>query len=116
MAVVAAGPVFNFIMAFVCAVIIIGMNGYISGEILQVEDGSPAMEAGLEAGDIITKADRTSVHTFSDFRMHIALNQGRKCTITYIRDGEKHQTTVTPEMTDDGVYRIGIVEMCIRDR
>ena len=109
MAVVAAGPVFNFIMAFVCAVIIIGMNGYISGEILQVEDGSPAMEAGLEAGDIITKADRTSVHTFSDFRMHIALNQGRKCTITYIRDGEKHQTTVTPEMTDDGVYRIGIV-------
>ena len=108
MAVVAAGPVFNFIMAFVCAVIIIGMNGYISGEILQVEDGSPAMEAGLEAGDIITKADRTSVHTFSDFRMHIALNQGRKCTITYIRDGEKHQTTVTPEMTDDGVYRIGI--------
>ena len=30
MAVVAAGPVFNFIMAFVCAVIIIGMNGYIS--------------------------------------------------------------------------------------
>ena len=36
MAVVAAGPVFNFIMAFVCAVIIIGMNGYISGEILQV--------------------------------------------------------------------------------
>ena len=68
MAVVAAGPVFNFIMAFVCAVIIIGMNGYISGEILQVEDGSPAMEAGLEAGDIITKADRTSVHTFSDFR------------------------------------------------
>ena len=56
------------------------MNGYISGEILQVEDGSPAMEAGLEAGDIITKADRTSVHTFSDFRMHIALNQGRKCT------------------------------------
>ena len=33
MAVVAAEPVFNFIMAFVCAVIIIGMNGYISGEI-----------------------------------------------------------------------------------
>lgn len=108
MAVIVAGPVFNFIMAFFCAILIIGMIGYTSGEILEVSEGSPAMEAGLEAGDRITKVDRTSVHTFDDFRMHMALNQGRPSTVTYERDGQSFQTTVTPKLEADGMYRIGI--------
>lgn len=107
--VVLAGPVFNFIMAFICAVILIGMTGYMTGEIVSVEPDSPAMEAGLMAGDMIVKADRTSVHSFTDFRLHIMLNQGRPCTITYKRNGERQTTVVTPRMDDDGVYRIGIV-------
>lgn len=109
MAVVVAGPFFNFIMAFFCAILIISMTGYTSGEILEVSDGSPAMEAGLEPGDLITKVDRTSVHTFTDFRMYISLNQGRSCVITFTRDGESYQTEVTPRLDADGVYRIGIV-------
>ena len=108
-AVVAAGPLFNFIMAFFCAMLVIGMDGYTSGEILQVNEGSPAMEAGLEAGDLITKVDKTAVHTFADFRMYISLNQGRSCEVTFKRDGETYRTTVTPRLDEDGVYRIGIV-------
>lgn len=108
-AVVAAGPFFNFIMAFFCAMLVIGMAGYTSGEILQVNEGSPAMEAGLQAGDLITRVDRTAVHTFTDFRMYISLNQGRTCEVTYKRDGEIYRTTVTPHLDEDGVYRIGIV-------
>jgi regulator of sigma E protease len=107
-AVVAAGPFFNFIMAFFCALLIIGMTGYTSGEILEVADNSPAMTAGLEAGDLITRADKTAIHTFTDFRMFVSLNQGRTCTITYKRDGISYQTEVTPRLDEDGVYRIGI--------
>ena len=108
-AVVFAGPFFNFIMAFVCAVIIVGASGYMSGEILEVMENSPAQEAGFEAGDKILKVDRTSVHTFSDFRMYIALNQSKSCDVTVLRDGEKKVITVTPKLDDDGIYRIGIV-------
>ena len=108
-AVVFAGPFFNFIMAFVCAVIIVGASGYMSGEILEVMENSPAQEAGFEAGDQILKVDRTSVHTFSDFRMYIALNQSKSCDVTVLRDGEKKVITVTPKLDDDGIYRIGIV-------
>lgn len=108
-AVVFAGPFFNFIMAFVCALILIAASGYMSGEILEVMDNSPAQEAGFEAGDKILKVDRTSVHTFSDFRMYIALNQSKSCNVTVLRDGEKKQITVTPKLDDDGIYRIGIV-------
>lgn len=108
-AVVFAGPFFNFIMAFVCAVIIVGASGYMSGEILEVMENSPAQESGFEAGDKILKVDRTSVHTFSDFRMYIALNQSKSCDVTVLRDGEKKVITVTPRLDDDGIYRIGIV-------
>ena len=108
-AVVFAGPFFNFIMAFICAVILIGASGYMSGEILEVMENSPAQEAGFEAGDKILKVDRTSVHTFSDFRMYIALNQSKSCNVVVLRNGEKQEIKVTPKLDDDGVYRIGIV-------
>lgn len=108
-AVVFAGPFFNFIMAFFCAVILIGMTGYVSAGIVEVQDGSPAMEAGLQSGDLIVKADNSRIHTFTDFRMHIALNKGRSCEITYLRDGVKQTVVVTPELSEDGVYRIGII-------
>ncbi len=107
--VVFAGPFFNFIMAFICAIIIVGMDGYVSPMIVSVSEGSPAMEAGLQAGDMIVKADRTSIHTFTDFRLYIALDQGKACDITYVREGEKFKTTVTPKLEEDGFYRIGII-------
>lgn len=107
-AVVAAGPIFNFILAFVCAVLLISISGYTSGEILEVGEGSPAEEAGLMAGDLITGVDKESVHTFTDFSMYISLNRGRSCVVTYERDGETYQTEVTPVLDADGIYRIGI--------
>lgn len=108
MAVIFAGPLFNFIMAFFCAILIIGMIGYTSSEILEVAEGSPAMEAGLQPGDMITKIDRTAVHTFSDFQIQIALNKGKTSTLVYERNGQLFRTTVTPRLDPDGAYRIGI--------
>ena len=45
-AVIAAGPVFNFLLAFVCAVVIVGSLGYDPCDIDVVKDNSPATEAG----------------------------------------------------------------------
>ncbi|MFQ7553439.1 MAG: site-2 protease family protein [Blautia marasmi] len=52
-ATVAAGPVFNFILAFVFAVLIVTLVGYDPAEVTQVESGSTVAEAGLREGDII---------------------------------------------------------------
>lgn len=46
--VIAAGPVFNFILAFIFAVIITAMVGYDKPVIGAVESGYPAAEAGLK--------------------------------------------------------------------
>ena len=60
-AVVAAGPIFNFIMAFAFAMIIVSVVGYDPAEVMEVPEGSPAAEAGLQAGDIITEFEGRSV-------------------------------------------------------
>ena len=46
-AIIFAGPFFNFILAFIGAVIIISIVGYDPAEIVYVQEGSPAAEAGL---------------------------------------------------------------------
>ena len=52
--VVAAGPVFNFLLAFILSVIIVGIIGSDEPRVLSVEKGSHAEAAGLKEGDIIT--------------------------------------------------------------
>lgn len=61
-AIIAAGPVFNFLLAFVFAVIIIGSVGTDPCTVDVVEDSSPAAAAGLQVGDEITKLTITALH------------------------------------------------------
>lgn len=108
MSVILAGPIFNFILAFVFAIFLISQTGYRDGEIASVEEGSPAMEAGLKPGDVITKIDDTKVRIFSDITLHLYLNSGQEYEITYTRDGETNTVKVTPYLDESGSYRIGV--------
>ena len=49
--VIAAGPVFNFILAFIFSVILTLMVGYDKPVVSEVEEGYPAAESGIQAGD-----------------------------------------------------------------
>ena len=49
--VVAAGPIFNFILAFFLSLFIIGSIGYDAPDVVAVADGYPAAEAGIQPGD-----------------------------------------------------------------
>ena len=53
--VVAAGPVFNFILAFVLSVFVVGLAGYDPAQVTAVAEGSAAEAAGLQEGDLITE-------------------------------------------------------------
>lgn len=108
MAVVIAGPLFNFIMAYLCAVIIVGMSGYTSARVTGILEDYPAAQSSLKEGDLIVKADGKAIHNFDDFKYHIMLNQGRACEIVYERDGEKNTTVITPAKSEEGQYLIGI--------
>jgi S1-C subfamily serine protease len=61
-----------------------------------VQSGSPAANAGLKTGDVITKVDDTTVHTDTDLISAIRSHEpGDDVTITYTRDGNSAQAKVT---------------------
>lgn len=90
--VVAAGPIFNFILAFVFAMIITSVVGYDPARVLQVTEGSPAARAGLKEGDIIKEFQGRHISIGRDLDSYMALHglKDEEISLTYERDGKKH--------------------------
>ena len=108
-AVILAGPMFNFLLALVLAIVMTALIGATTTKIGGVSPGYPAEAAGLKAGDEITKLDGRRMHIFSDVSLYIALHEGEALDVTYKRDGETHETTITPVYDEQAKrYYIGI--------
>ena len=121
--VILAGPAFNFILAFVLALIITGYNGYDRSVIREVDPGFPAAQAGIEAGDIVTAiavGDRTArpekIETARDIMLYMSvhqdvLNSAGMMTMYYqdVSDGNKACFAELTPVYDEalGRYRIG---------
>ena len=100
--VVAAGPIFNFILAFVLAVIFVGFVGYDPAEVLEVDKNSAAAEAGLQNGDIITEYDGYHVDLAKDLYVYMYLNdlkEGDTVTLKVRRDGRTETISYTPDVS-----------------
>lgn len=109
MMIVLAGPIFNFILAFFLSLFLVGYTGADVPVISEVQDGSPAQEAGLQAGDTIIKMDGSRVYNFREIVYKMLLNKGGDpVTFVYERDGERNEVTVTPEKSEAGNYLTGI--------
>jgi serine protease Do len=62
----------------------------------QVMPGTPAAEAGLKSGDVITKLDGKDVQDASDLSLRVAsFKPGAKVEMTYMRDGVEKTVEVT---------------------
>lgn len=98
-ATVAAGPVFNFILAFAVSMVVVGMTGYSLPVITSVEEGSAAEAAGLKEGDQIISFDGYGTSITDDLYTYLALQglDGSPITVEYLRDGEKGSATYTPD-------------------
>ena len=107
MSVIAAGPIFNFLLAFIMALFIVGNLGYDVPVLLNVTEGMPAADAGLQAGDRIVKMNGTRIHLYREVQNYSMFHQGETVIFQYERDGELHEATVTPELTN-GSYKYGI--------
>ncbi|BCN31481.1 RIP metalloprotease RseP [Anaeromicropila herbilytica] len=107
--VIAAGPIFNFILAYVLAMIIVGAIGYDVPKLYDVQKNSPAMEAGLQKGDIITKLDNTKISIAREISSYMYFNaNGAPIKVTYQRDGKVNTVTLTPKLQKNGKYLMGV--------
>ncbi|BBF42924.1 membrane-associated zinc metalloprotease [Lachnospiraceae bacterium KM106-2] len=105
--VIAAGPIFNFILAFVVSMFFIGAIGYAVPTVTDVMSGYAAKEAGLQKGDVITKIGSTSIDISDDVDIYFLMNplNGEPVDITYERDGKEYHTSLTPKMYEK--YMLG---------
>ena len=107
--VIAAGPVFNFILAFVFACLIVGYTGYDPAEVISVVDGYPAKEAGIREGDVIKNLNGSRIHVYREVQNYTMFHPGETLEVVYERDGEKYETVITPRYSEEnGGYLMGI--------
>lgn len=116
MAIVAAGPVANFILAIlVFAGLFFSFGEYLApAKIDKIAPDGAAAAAGFKVGDLIVAIDGNPVESFSDVQNVVYFSADRPLTFTVQRDGAPVVLTATPkrsEMKDrfGNVYPIGLI-------
>ena len=97
-----AGPGFNFILAFVFSVIIVGTVGFDPAKVSSVTPEGPAAEAGMQTGDVITRINRSGIAMGKDIQSYLTYHEitAEPINITVKRNGEKVKLTILPEAYD----------------
>ncbi len=113
-AIVAAGPIANFILAIVIFAGIFTIYGreVTTARIDQVVPGSVAEKAGFKTGDLILSIDGSKIDTFNDLQRIVSTSADRPITVVVDRGGQELTLAATPErreVTDrfGNVHRIG---------
>lgn len=97
--VIFAGPLFNFIFAFILGVIIISILGVDRPYVTNVEEGGAAAAAGLQPNDVITSINGTNISIGREVDTYFRFRPVTEETlnITYLRGDEELTAVVTPQ-------------------
>lgn len=120
MAVIAAGPIFNFILAFVFSLVILSWAGIDPAVIAGTSEGMPAETAGLKEGNVITKLDGRKIHLSREISMYLMTAGQDPVQVEYRRYDETssswttEHTVIQPEFKD-GRYYLGVILQGHRD-
>jgi len=96
--VVFAGPFFNFILAFVFAIIILSYSGIDYPVIRQIYTNQPAEKSGLETGDVVKSINGKKITIGREILTYTQLHPltGDKVEIVVERDGETKTFSIDP--------------------
>ena len=101
-AVVAAGPIANFILAIVIFATIFSIYGRqtTTARVDAVQPDSAAAAAGLKPGDVVLAIDGRQVESFSDMQRIVSANAGRTLQFKIDRGGTPVTLTATPALKE----------------
>jgi len=92
-----AGPTMNLLTAAIVFSVIFHLSGIPSRvQLVDVLDGSPAAQAGLQVGDVILSVDGNPMPTVEGMRLFIRRNLDRPVTVLIERAGQTQEIVVTP--------------------
>ena len=106
-----AGPLFNFILAFFIFTALGLMQGIPTNEpiITEVTEDSPASEAGMQNGDLVTKIDGKTIPSWDELVSIVQENAGNPLPFEVIRGDETLEFTITPEVSEESPEKIGVI-------
>jgi regulator of sigma E protease len=115
-AVVAAGPIANFILAiaiFAGIFMIVGKQST-TARVDTVQANSAAQAAGFKAGDLVLSINGTKIGSFSDMQRIVSIAAGEPMTIEVERGGVPVTLHATPELRSikdhfGNVHRLGVL-------
>jgi regulator of sigma E protease len=115
-AVVAAGPIANFILAVVIFAGVLMLYGKqsVSARVDTVQADSAAAAAGFKPGDLVLAIDGHKIETFEDMQRTVSISAGEKLSIEVERDGKVLTLTATPALKEikdsfGNVHRMGVL-------
>lgn len=115
-AIVAAGPIANFILAIgiFAAIFMFYGKQATSARVDAIQPGSAAASAGFVSGDRVTAIDGYAIETFSDMQRIVGASAGRTLEVTVERGGARIVLKATPtlkEIKDNfgNVHRLGVL-------
>jgi regulator of sigma E protease len=115
-AIVAAGPIANFILAIVIFTCLFTFFGKPSttARVDKVEANSAAAAAGFEAGDIVLSIDGSKIDTFNDMQRVVSTHAGDKMSFSVKRGDTTVELQGTPELREvkdpfGNLHRIGVL-------
>lgn len=115
-AIVAAGPIANFLLAIVIFAALFTFFGKPSAtaRVDTVQAGSPAATAGFQPGDIVTAIDGQKIGGFAEMQRIVSIQAGQQLTFTVTRGGASIELRGTPELKEikdnfGNTHRLGIL-------
>src|SRR5580692_6706428 len=115
-AIVAAGPIANFVLAIAIFAVIFMIYGKqsMSARVDSVQPDSAAAAAGFQTGDVVLAIDGKPVEDFADMQRVVSDSAGESLDIKVDRKGDQLVLKATPalkEVKDNfgNVHRIGIL-------
>ncbi|MBN8991020.1 MAG: RIP metalloprotease RseP [Rhizobiales bacterium] len=115
-AIVAAGPIANFILAIVIFTCLFTFFGKPSttARVDKIEANSAAARAGFQVGDIVTAIDGKTIGSFSDMQRIVGVHAGDRLTFTVKRGDSTLQLQGTPEQREvkdpfGNPHRLGVL-------
>jgi regulator of sigma E protease len=113
-AVVAAGPIANFILAIVIFASVLMLFGKqeIAARVDEIIPGSAAALAGFQPGDVVLSIDGRPIESFSDMQRIVSANAEQPLEFTVERSGNEVVLRAVPALKEEkdpfgSVHRIG---------
>ncbi len=115
-AIVAAGPIANFILAIVIFTCLFTFFGKPSttARVDKIEANSAAAAAGFQVGDVVTVIDGKTIGSFSDMQRVVGTHAGDQLAFTVKRGDSTVQLRGTPELREvkdpfGNAHRLGVM-------